>query len=253
MTALTWGDILRVVPVTGGIYPLAAQGSTVDQILDNGYNDEGDATTGNEDKGGNYYNDPVKALYCPDETTSGIEGNADLLIYATVNRHCPSSASTGGGGTTTSSSANGNRGRRKLNNNSGGLGTLASALSCQRDQYDRPITGSIDFCLQGMKSTSTLNNLQSLIQQKHSIMGINDKNENLVGSVGASEKWDGWYGVTNKDLDEGEGNNSMLGNNRETVQYSVGVAIHGAFSLTFLTMFVIPCSHITHRHIILYT
>ena len=84
-------------------------------------------------------------------------------------------------------------------------------------------------------------------------MGINDKNENLVGSIGASEKWDGWYGVTNKDLDEGEGNNSMLGNNRETVQYSVGVAIHGAFSLTFLTMFVIPCSHITHRHIILYT
>ena len=190
----------------------------------NGYNDEGDATTGNEDKGGNYYNDPVKALYCPDETTSGIEGNADLLIYATVNRHCPSST-TAGGTTTTSSSANGNRERRL--NNTGGLGTLASALSCQRDQYDRPITGSIDFCLQGMKSTSTLNNLQSLIQQKHDIMGINDKNENLVGSVGASEKWDGWYGVTNKDLDEGEGNNSMLGNNRETVQYSVGVAIHG--------------------------
>ena len=30
MTARVWGDILRVIPVTGGIYPLAARGSGVD-------------------------------------------------------------------------------------------------------------------------------------------------------------------------------------------------------------------------------
>jgi hypothetical protein len=40
MTAQFWGDILRLIPVTGGIYPLAAQGSGVDHLLSNGQSNE---------------------------------------------------------------------------------------------------------------------------------------------------------------------------------------------------------------------
>lgn len=220
MTADVWGEILRVIPVTGGIYPLAAQGSGVDQLLPNGQSNEMDATTGEE---GGYYNDPVRNMYCPDETTSGIEGGADLLIYATVNRHCPSS-----GGGSTSTSANDNGRRRNLNEeNAGTMGTLASALSCQRDQYDRPITGSIDFCLEGMRGVSTIdvnNYIANKKDQYPNDLGRMVDDDDLVGNVGASEKWDGWGGVTRS-------GSSSLGNNREMIQYSVGVAIHGKILL----------------------
>ena len=40
MIAQFWGDILRLIPVTGGIYPLAAQGSGVDHFLSNGQSNE---------------------------------------------------------------------------------------------------------------------------------------------------------------------------------------------------------------------
>ena len=219
MTAITWGDILRVIPVTGGIYPLAAQGSNVDQLLPNGQSNENDASTGSGSSGDPYYDDPVRRMYCPDETTSGIEGGADLLIYATVNKHCGGATLGGGGGTSTSATNNG--GRRKLN--SGAMGTLASALSCQRDQYDRPITGSIDFCLNGMKNVQTLN-VQELIRMKQQQQQSTNNNidNDLVGmDTGASEKWDGWYPNNN------DGDNSALGENREMIQYSVGVAVHG--------------------------
>ena len=220
MTAITWGDILRVIPVTGGIYPLAAQGSNVDQLLPNGQSNENDASTGSGSSGDPYYDDPVRRMYCPDETTSGIEGGADLLIYATVNKHC-GGATLGGGGGGTSTSATNNGGRRRLN--SGAMGTLASALSCQRDQYDRPITGSIDFCLNGMKNVQTLN-VQELIRMKQQQQQSTNNNidNDLVGmDTGASEKWDGWYPNNN------DGDNSALGENREMIQYSVGVAVHG--------------------------
>lgn len=89
-------------------------------------------------------------MYCPD-ATAGIGGGADLLVYATVNRHCE--------GTTTATDSNGRQINKMGNDgrieNNGAMGTLASALSCQRDQYDRPITGSIDFCLSGMGDVST--------------------------------------------------------------------------------------------------
>ena len=61
--------------------------------------------------------------FCPAERTSGIPGaGADLWIYVTLDRYF-------------------------CGENDGGFSTIASALSCERDQHDRPITGTIDFCL----------------------------------------------------------------------------------------------------------
>lgn len=50
--------------------------------------------------------------------------NADLLIFVTANKYCSASAD--------------------------GFDKLASAISCERDQFDRPVTGTIDFCLSGI-------------------------------------------------------------------------------------------------------
>ena len=161
-----------------------------------------------------YYEDPVRLLYCPD-ATAGIGGGADLLVYATVNRHCEV--------TTTATDSN----RRK--NKNGGMGTLASALSCQRDQYDRPITGSIDFCLDGMGDVSTNFNIAQAISEKE-----NSSSGGRGGSYNgqASEKWKGWTGKTQSAADD-ETTVSSTSTwftldevNRVTIQYSVGVAVH---------------------------
>jgi hypothetical protein len=155
MTTMSWADIVRVVPIVGGIYPLDAKkggsGGGGGAENDNFIPTTTDTTTTTTTTAAST-DDPIHAMYCPDETTSGIAGGgsgADLLIYATVNRHCD------GAGFEDSNS----------NNMGGNIGTLATALSCQRDQYDRPITGSIDFCLDGMDSSTEsfviLNDIQS--------------------------------------------------------------------------------------------
>lgn len=209
MTASVWGDILRVIPVQGGIYPLAAKGSGKDQVLDN-EDSSSSNNNGNEQEEMEYYDDPVRAMYCPDETTSGIAGGADLLVYATVNRQCASS------GTTTSGEGGEDDG------GGGFMGTLASALSCQRDQYDRPITGSIDFCLEGMRNVVEMN-VEEYIASKESA-GIIIGSDHMVGSeIYPTEKWNGWNGVTATNAD----GQDYLGGNRREVQYSVGVAMHG--------------------------
>jgi hypothetical protein len=218
MTAQVWGDILRVIPVSGGIYPLdSTRGSNAGAWLPK-TNDGTSESSGSDGGSGSttaeadsvLYDDPVRAFYCPDDTTSGISGGADLLIYATVNRHC-------GSGPPPGTSSNNNNRRRRLEQ------TLASALSCQRDQYDRPVTGSIDFCLSGMNGVSNID-VDAAIASKESMgLGLtpNDFNENvIVGSFGASMEWEGWYG---KVVDE----DSPLEDNIYVVQYAAGVAIHG--------------------------
>jgi len=241
MTAQVWGDILRVIPVTGGIYPLAARGSSVDQLLPNGQNNENDAAAGGGE-GDEVWKDPVKSMYCPDETTSGIEGGADLLVYATVNRHCPGGG-TGGSTTNTRTSSNGGGGAGARKKNVESMGTLASALSCQRDQYDRPITGSIDFCLEGMRGTQNIDVAQ-LLRQREKQGG---KNGHMVGGdgsggTGTTEKWDGWNnggggmndGSTAAARNENTNGQQIFGgadttigrSNRDMIQYSVGVAVH---------------------------
>ena len=227
MTAQVWGDTLRVIPVKGGIYPLAAKGSSAEAWLPNdgeGSNEQ-DASSnpGNDGTESVLYEDPVRVFYCPDETTSGISGGADLLIYATVNRHC--------GGEIYIPTSRNRRTRSGSGNNQaqeagGGGGTLASALSCQRDQYDRPITGSIDFCLSGMDGTSSVDVDEAIAQKESQGFGPspNDNGENvIVGSNGASTIWDGWFGKS-MDLD------SPLESNGDVVQYTAGVAIHGECS-----------------------
>ena len=104
-----------------------------------------------------FYQDPARLIYCPDEITSGIEGGKDLLGYATVNRHCPRGAT----GDTNASSNNSNPPKINVKN----MSTLASTLSCQHDQYNRPITGSFDFFLEGMSGRSVLQ-VAKLIAQK---------------------------------------------------------------------------------------
>ena len=47
---------------------------------------------------------------------------------------------------------------------------------------------------------------------------VYDENNYLVGSDGATMKWDGWGSK------EGAGTS---GKNRDLIQYSVGVAVHG--------------------------
>ncbi len=238
MTAQVWGDLLRVVPVKGGIYPLAARGSSaegwvpidtdgVEQQQQQQQDDAADASANNEDGTTTesiLYEDPVRAFYCPDETTSGISGGADLLIYATVNRHC---------GGELYFPTNRRQRRTGLNhyhghsNEAGGAGggTLASALSCQRDQYDRPVTGSIDFCLSGMDGTAPVDIDEAISQKEAQGFGPspNDNGENvIVGSDGPSLTWNGWFG---KSMDM----ESPLRSNVDVVQYTAGVAIHGEF------------------------
>ncbi|KAK1741019.1 hypothetical protein QTG54_008271 [Skeletonema marinoi] len=200
MTAQVWGDTLRVIP-----------GSSAEAWLPNdgeGSNEQdAGSNPGNDGTESVLYEDPVRVFYCPDETTSGISGGADLLIYATVNRHC-------GGEIYIPTSRN--RRTRSGNNQAqeagGGGGTLASALSCQRDQYDRPITGSIDFCLSGMDGTSSVDVDEAIAQKESQGFGPspNDNGENvIVGSNGASTIWDGWFGKS-MDLDSPLETNGML-------------------------------------------
>lgn len=241
MTAQAWGDLLRVVPVKGGIYPLAAKGSSAEAWLPNdndgvseGGSEQQDGTTAsatNKNDGTTtstitesiLYEDPVRAFYCPDDTTSGISGGADLLIYATVNRHCS------GGELYFPTNRNTRRRRRRTQVAGGVGGTLASALSCQRDQYDRPVTGSIDFCLSGMDGTLSVDVDAAISQKEAQGFGPspNDNGENvIVGSNGASLTWNGWFGKS-MDLE------SPLKSNVDVVQYTAGVAIHGEFCFFF--------------------
>eukprot|EP00804_Cyclotella_cryptica_P014369 CCRYP_015535-RA/>CCRYP_015535-RA protein AED:0.09 eAED:0.09 QI:195/1/1/1/1/1/7/661/880 len=240
-TAMVWGDVLRVIPVAGGIYPLDAVGGSVDVLLPNDSDDETECT-GKKCRG--YYEDPVRLLYCPDET-AGIGGGADLLIYATVNRHCEGTISTATDSngrerrrrrtTATTRDAMDNDGKdggddeRVYINNA--MGTLASALSCQRDQYDRPITGSIDFCLGGMGDVSSDFNVADAIAAKEAAVG-SGRGGNYNGQ--ASEKWNGWTGASGNGTDGDDDDDTSSSSssltldkvNRATVQYSIGVAVH---------------------------
>ena len=248
MTAMSWADVVRVVPILGGIYPLDAREGSGAEEGDDFIPTTTTATTTANTKDGQQQqrekeeeeeDDPIHAMYCPDETTSGIAGGsgADLLIYATVNRHCDGAIFEDGGSPNNDHNGNGN------------IGTLATALSCQRDQHDRPITGSIDFCLDGMDSGSeyfdTLNDIHSLMAERDANgRGIVD---NMVGIYTiATEEWDGWgYGgggggggsaATNRNTNERKQHRRQqqqqqqqqqrLTTNREMVHYSVGVAMH---------------------------
>jgi len=259
MTTMSWADVVRVVPILGGIYPLDAKrgsGEEEDDFIPTTTTTT--TTTANTKEGQQQQqqqqnnniqqrekeeeeeeeeeDDPIHAMYCPDETTSGIAGGsgADLLIYATVNRHCDGAGFEDGGSPPNNNDYNGNGNI---------IGTLATALSCQRDQHDRPITGSIDFCLDGMDSSSeyfvTISDIQSLMAERDANgRGIVD---NMVGIYTiATEEWDGWgYGgggggaTTNRNNNERKQHRRQqqqqqqrLTTNREMVHYSVGVAMH---------------------------
>ena len=243
MTAQVWGDVLRVIPIQGGIYPLAAQGADADVLLPTqSHSNKNDGENGengeNKREGKGYYEDPVRMLYCPDETTAGIGGGADLLIYATVNRHCD--------GGLAETSNNGGRGRKNVDT----MGTLASALSCQRDQYDRPITGSIDFCLGGMGKTVPMDVVEAIMGKNQEASSNGESNGNGA-TGGVTEKWEGWFGKSFRSREEyftaqaradgegsgNDGSGSGVGGyeaNRDIVQYSVGVAVHGECGRTYI-------------------
>lgn len=114
-----WGSAVRVIPVVGGIYPLKVERGIGTSPK---YSKNSDIAfdSSNEEQGGA----GARELYCIPEKTAGVPGGADLLIYATIDQHCSSG--------------------------SGYSSTLASAIACERDQFDRPITGTIDFCSRSM-------------------------------------------------------------------------------------------------------
>ena len=89
-------------------------------------------------------NNPVQPnpTFCPPESTLGIPvDDTDLWILVTTHRHfCDDAEGTG-------------------------FNTQASALSCERDQYDRPVTGAMDFCLDNIGSVSPIENVQDAIVQ----------------------------------------------------------------------------------------
>mmetsp|Transcript_14631 Transcript_14631/g.21580 ORF Transcript_14631/g.21580 Transcript_14631/m.21580 type:complete len:685 (+) Transcript_14631:123-2177(+) len=80
-----------------------------------------------------------KEFYCPSNETSGIRGGGDLLIYVTKNAFF-------------------------CGKGEDDFGTAASALSCERDQFDRPVTGSIDFCFEAITTPQFTNKLPGIIQ-----------------------------------------------------------------------------------------
>lgn len=97
-------------------------------------------------------------------------------------------------------------------------------------QYDRPISGSIDFCLGGMGDVSANFNVAEAIAAKESAAS-SGRGGNYNGE--ASVKWGGWTGSsgesgTDDDDDASSSTSSFTLDkvNRATIQYSIGVAVH---------------------------
>jgi leishmanolysin-like peptidase len=74
--------------------------------------------------------------FCPSEFTSSTPGGVDVWIFVTANHYC--GLSTGEGS------------------------SLAYAVGCERDQFDRPVTGAIDFCLQNLGLVTPYNDTSVL-------------------------------------------------------------------------------------------
>lgn len=90
-----------------------------------------------------------KEVFCPYDKTGGIDGGGDLLIYVTLDRYfCGEDGSS--------------------------FSTAASALSCERDQWDRPVTGSMDFCLDSFGIVTPINGLKELVESLNSGASSND-------------------------------------------------------------------------------
>ena len=98
-------------------------------------------------------------------------------------------------------------------------------------QYDRPITGSIDFCLSGMGDVSSNFDVAQAIAQKEASGGGSGGN---TYSGQATEKWEGWTDMPedgesmyyDDDVSYNSGGSYMDNTNRATIQYSIGVAVH---------------------------
>lgn len=74
--------------------------------------------------------------FCPSGLTSSTPGEVDLWIFVTFDRYC--GLSTGEGS------------------------SFVYAVACERDQYDRPVTGAMDFCLQNMGLVTPVNDTNVL-------------------------------------------------------------------------------------------
>lgn len=139
--AKVWGDVVRVVPVQGGIQPLVGSSNNKETMIQ---------TDGSVMKN-------KRGEFCPVDKTSGIDAGADLLIYVTVDQHCED--------------GNGIKlGKGGINTNTV---TLASAMGCARDQFDRPITGAIDFCLAAMTRVTKIDVLKAMQEDDNAALKKN--------------------------------------------------------------------------------
>jgi len=95
-----------------------------------------------------------KLPHCPANKTAGIpQTGVDLWMYATLNQYrCNSSGTEAGTSRVTV------------------FGSVASSTSCERDQFDRPITGSIDVCLERMGQFIPIGNSTDVIANLTSMM-----------------------------------------------------------------------------------
>jgi len=149
--------------------------------------------------------DTSKEWFCPSQKTAGVPNGADLLIYTTVNKHC--------------------------DNNSN---TLASSMACERDQFDRPISGTIDFCLDGIhgvvsaendkdffdkgvkavEDTVNSNTMRKNIAQRHS-------SDFMMNSIGKN-----WVKESNVTADKAQNKKLSKEQNDEAVERIVSIAVH---------------------------
>ena len=122
------------------------------------------------------------------------------------------------------------------------MGTLASSLACQRDQYNQPITGAIDFCLEGMKGISQMNVASGIANKEAqnrnnngggsygnggSGSGSKTTQYMMGGKDGTSFEWDGWGSKSSGTGGSTTASTSPLQDNQGVILYSVGVSVHG--------------------------
>lgn len=127
--------------------------------------------------------------YCPSEITSMLPDGADFLAYATVDKRCTAN-------------------------------TLASAVVCERDQYDRPITGTIDFCLKNMKQIGGMEGLEkktniSSLYESIPVANINvsttEENRTYTDHINFTSPSSFWY---------------RNGKNTDAINNIISIAVH---------------------------
>lgn len=171
--------------------------------------------------------------------------DANLVIYVPANSDvCGSAAGSGGsGGSAAGSGDSGIRNGRSSASEGGGKSSnkvLASTYSCFWDQFERPIAGTIDFCLNMIEEDGIDDE-----DNEETISGGSSSNT-IVSQVTASGMGQGQWQEKGQDL--GQEDYLDADNTPEVeraLDLAVGMAVHeiahvlGEFTVTYNRMLVI--------------